>query len=114
MSYTIACSTIPNPIAAAAMRGKSSMWPSTTAASARTSTVTASALPIGKLETPARRKTVMKASTAVITHTMVWIRPTGTPRVAARSERSATARMAMPIRVYRMNERQARRAPAAR
>ena len=56
----------------------------------------------------------MKASTAVITHTVVWIRPTGTPRVAARSERSATARMAMPIRVYRMNQRQARRAPAAR
>ena len=38
----------------------------------------------------------MKASTVVITHTVVWIRPTGTPSVAARSERSATARIAMP------------------
>ena len=36
----IACSTTPSPIAAAAMRGKLSMRPITTAASARTSTVT--------------------------------------------------------------------------
>ena len=49
----------------------------------------------------------MKASTAVITHTMVWIRATGTPRVAARSARSATARTAMPILVYRMKSAKA-------
>ena len=53
----------------------------------------------------------MKASTAVITQTVVWIRPTGTPRVAARSERSATARIAIPILVYRMNSA---RAPSTR
>ena len=83
---TIACSTTPSPMAAAAMRGKLSMRPSTTAASARTSTVTPSALPIGKSATPARRKTVMKASTVVITHTVAWIRPTGMPSVEARSD----------------------------
>ena len=84
-----------------------SIRPMTAAARARTSTVTASALPIGTLMTPDRRKTVTKASTVVITHTVVWIRPTGTPRVAARSERSATPRMAMPIRVYRRNSAKA-------
>ena len=30
---------------------------------------------------------------------VVWMRPTGTPSMAARSERSATARTAMPTRV---------------
>jgi hypothetical protein len=94
----IACSTTPSPIAAAAMRGKLSMRPNTTAARARTSTVTPSALPMGKSATPARKKTVMKASTVVITHTVACTRPTGIPRVEARSERSAAARIAMPTR----------------
>ena len=49
--------------------------------------------------TPARRNTVTNASTVVITHTVVWMRPTGTPSVAARSTRSADARIAMPTRV---------------
>ena len=88
------------------MRGKLSMRPMTAAASARTRTVMPSALPMGTLITPARRKTVAKARTVVITHTVVWMRPTGTPSVEARSERSATPRIAMPTRVARRNQRQ--------
>ena len=88
------------------MRGKLSIWPSTAAAKARTSIVTPSALPIGKLDTPARRNTVTNASTVVMTQTVVWMRPTGTPSVAARSERSAAARIAIPTRAYTQEERE--------
>ena len=37
--------------------------------------------------TPARMNTVTKASTVAITHTIDWMRPIGTPSVAARSAR---------------------------
>ncbi len=98
VANTIADSTMPRPTAAAAIRGKFSMRPITAAASARSKTETPSALPIGKSATPARRNTVTNASTVVTTQTVVCTRPTGTPRVAARSARSAAARIAMPTR----------------
>ena len=80
------------------MRGKLSMRPSTTAAERADEHGDAQrAARSGSSATPARRKTVMNASTVVMTHTVVWTRPTGTPSVDARSERSAAARIAMPI-----------------
>ena len=43
----------------------------------------------------------MNDSTAATAHTTVWSRLTGTPSSAARSARSALARMAMPMLVQR-------------
>ncbi len=57
----------------------------------------------GRPRIEARKNTPMNDMPAVIAHTSVLRRFTGMPSVAARSERSALARTAMPISVRRRN-----------
>ncbi len=53
---------------------------------------------------PARRNTARNAKTVARTHTMVWSRRMGMPSDAARSARSAPARIAMPVSLRRRNQ----------
>ena len=90
-------STMPRPMAAAAMVVNRSKRPKTAAASAWTRNTGASVSPMGRPTAPARRNMARKASTDATTQTTVWSRLTGMPSVKARSARSAAPTMAMPI-----------------
>ena len=102
-------STMPRPMAAAAIVVNRSNRPNTAAASACTRNVGASTSPIGRPTAPARRNMARNASTEATTHTTVCRRLTGMPSVKARSARSAAPTMAMP-----MVERWRNRASASR
>ena len=79
------------------------MRPSTSAASARSSTPTVSAPNTGKPRMPARKKMAVKASNEATDQTNVCRRLTGTPSNDARSALSALARIATPTLLNRRN-----------
>ena len=89
-------SMIPMPIAAIAIVGSRSMRPITAAARAWSRKLGPSTWPTGRPTTVARRNMATNARTLAITQTIVFSRMTGTPRVAARSPRSAAPRIAVP------------------
>ena len=71
------------------------------AASARSSSPNPRSPPIGRPITPALRNRARKASAPASAHTRVWTALIGIPSEAARSGRSAVARMAIPRSVHR-------------
>ncbi len=99
----IAWSMMPMPMAAIAIVGNRSMRPITAAASAWRRKLGPSTVPSGSPTVPARRNIATYANTLAMTHTTVWSRLTGMPSVAARSPRSADARIAVPNVEWRMN-----------
>ena len=96
-------SRIPSATAATAIVGKLRSRPITKAASASTKPETESAPPIGTPRIPERKKRAKNDSADANIHTMVESQPTGMPRRAARSLRSAAARTAMPTCVFERN-----------
>ena len=105
----MAWSTIPSPMAAAAMVVKRSNRPNTAAASACTRNVGGRTSPIGRPTAPARRNMPRNASSEATTHTTVCSRFTGMPSVKARSARSADPRIATPTRERCRNSAMAKR-----
>ena len=92
----MAWSTIPMPIAAIAIVGNRSIRPIPAAASAWRRKLGPRTSPSGSPTVPARRNIATYARTLAITQTIVCRRFTGMPSVAARSPRSADARIAVP------------------
>ena len=76
----------------------------TSAASAWTSALIRSALPSGTPSTPLCSQRARNESPAASDQTIVDSRPTGMPSIAARSPRSAAARIARPVRVAPRNQ----------
>ncbi len=79
------------------------MRPITAAARARSRIAGPRTWPMGRPTIPARRNTARNARTVASTHTTVCSRRTGTPSDAARSARSAPARIAIPMSLRRRN-----------
>ena len=75
--------------------------PMTSAASDRSTTDSRAPTPKGRLVTPAVSTTEANDSTVASVHTCASSRRTGMPSSAARSERSAAARTAVPVSVRR-------------
>ena len=92
-------SSTPRAIAVTAIAGRSLSCPIASAAMAGTSAVAPIAVPHGTPRMPARRNRAMNESRLATTHVSVANRLTGMPSMAARSDRSAVARIAVPSRV---------------
>ena len=97
-------SSSPSAIAAAATVGSRSSRAITRAASACSSAGRPAAYPTGTPMIPLRRNSATNDIAAAIAHTNVFSRPTGMPSIAARSPRSALARMATPYRLRARNQ----------
>ena len=97
-------SKIPSATAATAMVGRLRKRPMTSAASAKTKFEIANAPPIGTPKIPARKNKARNDKTDANIQTTVDSQPTGIPRSAARSLRSAAARTAVPRVVFDKNK----------
>ena len=97
-------SSAPSATAVRAMVGSRVIRPITSAASAWTSALIRSALPRGTPSTPLCSQRARNESPAASDQTIVDSRLTGIPSIAARSPRSAAARIAKPVRVAPRNQ----------